>query len=138
MPAPADVFRIRTGVLAAIGAHAQRDAPAECCGLLVGTGDLIDEAVPTRNLEPHPSRYEIDPQDHIKIDRRLRGTGRAIVGAYHSHTGTPAVPSPRDLAEAHYPDFVWIIVSLAGAAPDFRAWRMPSGIATEVSLVPEA
>jgi proteasome lid subunit RPN8/RPN11 len=132
------VFRIRSEALAAIGAHAKREAPNECCGLLVGTGDLIDEAVPARNVLAHPSRYQIDPQDHIDTIRRLRGTARTVVGAYHSHPLTPAVPSPRDLAEAYYPEFVWLIVSLAGAVPDHRLYRIIDGVAMVVSLTVDA
>ncbi len=126
---------IRAAVLTAVGAHAHREAPNECCGLLVGTNTLIDEAVPTRNVLAHPSRYQIDPQDHIAINRQLRGTGRSVQGAYHSHPHTPAVPSPRDLAEAHYPEFLWLIVSVTEAKPDFRAYRIAAGAATEEPLV---
>ena len=59
----------------AIVAHARESAPDECCGLLVGTGDRIDEAVRARNLERGPTRYRIDPRDHIALSKRLRGSG---------------------------------------------------------------
>jgi len=130
-------IRVSSDVLSTIGAHAQREAPDECCGLLVGTRDLIDEAVPAGNLLADPSRYLIDPRDHIAVNRRLRGTPRAVVGAYHSHPRTAATPSPRDLGEAHYPEYVWLIVSLAGDVPDHRAYRIAEGKATAVDLVIE-
>ena len=115
--------------------HARRESPNECCGLLVGSGNLIDEAVPARNVLAHPARYQIDPRDHIDLNRRLRGSGRAVIGAYHSHTRTPAAPSPRDLAEAHYPDFIWLIVSLMGEEPDYRLYRIAAGAADELVLM---
>ena len=121
-------------VLATISAQALQEAPNECCGLLVGTGGLIDEAVPTRNVLSQPSRYQIDPGQHIDLNRRLRGTSRSVIGAYHSHPRNEAVPSPRDLVEAHYPEFVWLIVSLAGDRPDFRAYRIADGKAFAVTL----
>jgi proteasome lid subunit RPN8/RPN11 len=93
--------------------------------------------VPTRNVLADPSRYQIDPQDHIETNRRLRGTSRTVVGAYHSHPHTPAVPSPRDLAEASYPDFVWLIVSLESDDADYRAYRI-AGAAMALDLVIEA
>ena len=34
---------------------------------------------------------------------RLRGTGREVVGVYHSHPHSAAVPSPTDCREAYYP-----------------------------------
>jgi proteasome lid subunit RPN8/RPN11 len=125
---------IHDTVLAAIGAHALRDAPNECCGLLVGTDHLIDEAVPARNVVAHPSRYQIDPQQHIDLNRRLRGTARSVIGAYHSHPRSEATPSPRDLQEAHYPEFIWLIVSLAGKEPRFGAYRMADGVANSLTL----
>ena len=129
---------IRQCAIDAIIAHAQVTSPAECCGLLVGTQSAIDEAVRTRNLEPGPSRYQVDPADHIALMKRLRGTDRAIVGAYHSHPRSSAVPSPSDVREAFYPDFVYLIVSLAAPdRPDCRAWRIREGAAEEIALLVE-
>jgi proteasome lid subunit RPN8/RPN11 len=129
--------RIRRSTLSAVVSHARHEAPRECCGLLVGKGDLIDEAVAARNLSEHPSRYRIDPLEHIATNRRLRGTQQSVIGAYHSHTDTGAIPSPRDVAEAYYPEFVWLIVSLASDVPDCRAYRIENGRADELSLIVE-
>jgi hypothetical protein len=41
------------------------------------------------------------------------------------------------VAEAFYPDFVYLIVSLAAADPDCRAWRIREGAAEEIDLVLE-
>ena len=121
-----------------IVAHARGTAPDECCGLLVGTSAGIDEAVRVRSLEPGPTRYRIDPADHIALMKRLRGTSRSIVGAYHSHPRSSAVPSASDVAEAFYPDFVYLIVSLAAAdRPECRAWRIRDGAAEEIALLRE-
>jgi proteasome lid subunit RPN8/RPN11 len=127
---------IAPAVVDAITAHARDDAPDECCGLLVGSGERIDEAVPTRSLERSPTRYQIDPAAHIALIKRLRGSGRVIVGAYHSHPRSPAVPSASDIAEAYYPEFVYVIVSLAGSEPDVRAWRIREGAVAEVRVRP--
>jgi proteasome lid subunit RPN8/RPN11 len=119
----------------AIVAHARGTAPDECCGLLVGTESAIDEAVPTRNLEAGPSRYRVDPADHIALMKRLRATGRSIAGAYHSHPRSSAIPSASDIAEAFYPDYVYVIVSLAVPhRPECRAWRIRDGEVEEIAL----
>ena len=124
------------GALTALTAHAREAAPNECCGLLVGTESLIDEAIRIRNLEEGPTRFRIDPAEHIALNRRLRGSGRAIVGAYHSHPRSSATPSPSDLAEAFYPDFAYVIVSLVPPEdPEIRAWRIRDGVAIELALV---
>jgi [CysO sulfur-carrier protein]-S-L-cysteine hydrolase len=122
-------------VLDQIVAHAREDAPDECCGLLVGTADRIDEAVRTASLERSPNRYQVDPAAHFALIRRLRGTDRAIVGAYHSHPRSAAAPSPSDIGEAYDPELVYVIVSLANVEPEVRAWRIAEGIASEVRIV---
>jgi proteasome lid subunit RPN8/RPN11 len=128
-------LRIDRGVREAIVTHALDEAPNECCGLLVGGESGIDESVRTRSVVPSPLRYQVDPVEHIALNRRLRGTGRLVVGAYHSHPHSAAVPSPTDVAEAHYPDFVYVIVSLADPArPDVRAYRIRDGRVSALSL----
>jgi hypothetical protein len=37
------------------------------------------------------------------------------------------VPSPTDLAEASYPDHLYLIVGLAGEQPDARLYRLEAG-----------
>ena len=49
------------------------------------------------------------------------------MGAYHSHPRSAAVPSATDLAEAHYEEFMYDIVSLAGDEPDARIYRLDGG-----------
>ena len=58
----------------------------------------------------------------------------------HSHVDSPARPSPTDLRESHYPDALYLLVSLSAseAAPDgspgVRAWRIVDGGVHEVAL----
>jgi [CysO sulfur-carrier protein]-S-L-cysteine hydrolase len=111
-------------VIDAIIDHARRDAPLECCGLLAARGGVIDEAIPARNLKASPVAFLIDPADHFAALKRARAAGLEIVGAYHSHPRSPAIPSPTDLAEAHYEEFLYVIVSLAAATPDVRGYRL--------------
>jgi [CysO sulfur-carrier protein]-S-L-cysteine hydrolase len=116
--------RILQSVIDALVDHARRDSPIECCGLLAARDGVIDESIPTRNLKASPVVFLIDPADHFAALKRTRAEGREIVGAYHSHPRSPAVPSATDLAEAHYEEFLYVIVSLAGAEPEVRAFRL--------------
>jgi proteasome lid subunit RPN8/RPN11 len=119
----------------AIVAHARRDAPNECCGLLVGHGAMIDRAVATLNDAASPARrYRINPSDHFDLIRELRGTDRQIVGAYHSHVRTEAAPSATDLAEAWPAPFVYLIVSLKEARPVIRAYVIEEGTPLPLAL----
>jgi proteasome lid subunit RPN8/RPN11 len=127
-------FRIRHEALETIIAHARAEAPAECCGMLVGSGASIDDAVRARNTAASPTRFVVDPADHIDARRTARGRGLEVVGFYHSHPHSPAWPSETDVAEAAYPDAVHLIVSLIGDAADARLFRIERGTAIEVPL----
>ena len=113
-------------------AHARRDAPNECCGLLVGRPGEIIEAVPASNGASDPSRrYEISPVDYFTQIRRTRTINAAqsenfaVLGAYHSHPRGGPQPSETDTAQA-FRDFVFVIVGLAGAAGgmEIRAYTL--------------
>jgi proteasome lid subunit RPN8/RPN11 len=128
------------GVLDTIEQHARRAAPYECCGLLVGSGERIDEAVPVENRAADPARrYEIDPRDFLAVIRRCRGTTRAVIGAYHSHPHSAASPSETDRAAA-FPDFLFVIAGpVAGDLPlPIEAYRMEDGNFRFIRLVPDA
>src|SRR4051812_32287507 len=92
--------RIAHDAVDAIVAHAREAAPAECCGLLLGSPASIVEAARTRNIATDStSRFLIDPKDHIDGRREARRRSLEVVGFYHSHPRSPAVPSARDRAE---------------------------------------
>lgn len=126
---------LRQAARNAIIAHAVETAPRECCGLLIGAAGVVEEAVPARNVRDGHTTYQIDPADHFAAIRRARTEGRTVVGAYHSHPRSPAVPSATDLSEAQDPAFLYLIVSLARpGAPDVRAYRLEAGRYSAVPL----
>jgi proteasome lid subunit RPN8/RPN11 len=126
---------IQPDVINTILAHATADAPRECCGLLVGRENRVERAAPAANVDPTPERrFLIDPRRHIDLRRELRGGSLAIVGVYHSHPASPAEPSPSDVAEAAYPDFIHLLVSLVPPVPDVRAYRIADGVVTALRL----
>ncbi len=108
----------------AMVAHCVREAPLECCGLLGGVGDLVSSFHPLRNASASEIRYDADPRDLIAAVQDLRARGAGIVAIYHSHPRWAAIPSRTDLAENHYGEVPRIIVSLLGAVPEVRVWRL--------------
>jgi len=121
--------------LEAAVAHAQAEAPRECCGLLVGNLQSVSEAVAARNIAAVATRFLVDPQDHITTLRAARGRGLDVLGFYHSHPHTAAVPSETDRVEASYPDHLYLIVSLAVEPADARLFRLVAGNFREVRFV---
>ena len=134
-------MRIQREAFDAIRAHARRERPRECCGLLVGTGHDILEAVTTANVAADPlRRYQVSPADHFAQIRRFRepapeGATAGIIGAYHSHSRSAPRPSPTDLEEA-FEDFLYVIAGPADdSAPiEIRAYRLRAGAFEEVQL----
>ena len=114
-------------------AEARKANPAECCGLLEGfregTAFRVTALHPSANLSSEPETgFEIDPTLQFSLLRGLRGTGRSIIGCYHSHPTGKAEPSARDRAGGCNEEFIWIIMStgvIAGAEPVLAAFREP-------------
>lgn len=107
---------------AQVEAEARKSFPRECCGLIEGLRE--DSAVrvcalhATDNLATTPDRFEIDPAEQFRLMHALRGTGREIVGCYHSHPNGPAEPSARDLEHAVEEGFVWLVAAVGSPSRD--------------------
>ena len=128
-------LKITLHVLNGIIRHAWDVFPFECCGLLAGKDNVINEYVRTHNIRESKVAYEIDPAEHIAVRKSLRMRGSSVLGAYHSHPRSAASPSPRDVAEAHYDrEFFYVIVSLERQPPDVRAYRLEKGELVESSF----
>jgi proteasome lid subunit RPN8/RPN11 len=105
-------------------AHARADAPNECCGYMRLTDGRVDEVFRAQNLRNSPYGYEIDPKSLLAAND-LDDDGFAVA-IYHSHPRSAAEPSQTDINLAHYPHWLYVIVSLAGD-PELRAWRIADG-----------
>jgi len=122
-------LRLADEAAGVIRAHAERDYPHECCGVMVGRRYAgaweVEYACPARNLnsERARDRYLLDPRDFVNADREARGRGLDIVGVYHSHPDHPARASETDRENA-WPALAYLIVSVQGGrARDWRAWE---------------
>jgi len=118
--------------------HALEDAPIECCGVVAQRDGTSAAVVRARNAEASPFRFTIDPREYLKIERALDAEGVTVVGFYHSHTGTPAVPSPTDIrammGAGFTPPFIHFVVGVADRdKPAVRAWYVENGDKTEQS-----
>jgi proteasome lid subunit RPN8/RPN11 len=105
-------------------AHAHADTPNECCGYMRIKDGRVDEVFRSQNLRNSPYGYEIDPRSLLAANE-LDDDGYGVA-IYHSHPRSPAEPSQTDINLAHYPHWLYVIVSLAGE-PNMRAWRIADG-----------
>ncbi len=106
--------------------QAYAEAPNECCGVLLGRGEVVDVVFPGRNVHETPqTRYTMHAEDLFRVDRLQNERGWDLVGIYHSHPATKPEPSATDRALATYPDARYVIVSLRDPVhPEVRAWRI--------------
>lgn len=116
--------------LAQIRAHGVSDYPYECCGLLLGrygpNGKVVSEVYPISNAREESAkrnRFLITPEELLRGERYARAHDLEVVGFYHSHPESPAVPSQYDLEHA-WPTYSYVIVSTsADRATDLFSWE---------------
>lgn len=131
-------LRLKREQLDRMLAHAYAEAPNECCGLLLGRGEYVEDVFPGRNIQMSPRVYEMDPQDQLRAFRLMDERGWDLVGIYHSHPATDAYPSLTDQAKALYPDARYVIISLADRdRPRVRAFRITDRAAGDGRFVRE-
>lgn len=135
-------------IRAAIVAHARAELPNEACGLIIGDRPSADGGralrwVPTRNRAASPFRYEIHPQDLLRLTIETDDADEVFWAIVHSHVASPARPSPTDIGLAFYADALYVLVSLhpdeadpATGGPSIRAWRILGGTVHEVGIAP--
>ena len=136
----AESLVIPMAVADAMIAHARDEVPNEACGLV--SGSLAEGRAtryhPARNADASPYVYTVDPEDLVRIVFGIEDDDEDLVAIFHSHTHTPAEPSPTDRRQAHYPDVFYVLVTLsdpdAAPADALRAWRITDGESREVEL----
>ena len=105
--------------------------PNEGGGFLLGEtmaeGIVIRDIIQVENVfeeEEQYHRYAMTPQDWMRLEDEADERGLALVGYYHSHPDSPAIPSDYDREHA-LPNFVYIITSvMMGRAVDMRLWKL--------------
>ena len=144
-PGPTSV-RLPVAIAELLVDHARAAVPNEACGIIVGDrpaaeGGVARRWVPLRNALASPARYAIDPDDLLRLTIETDDADEAFWAIVHSHVASPARPSPTDVRESHYPDALYILVSLAPSEtdpatgrPGMRAWRILEGAVHEVML----
>jgi proteasome lid subunit RPN8/RPN11 len=120
--------------------HARAELANEECGLLSGslaTGRAT-QFHRARKAEASPLRYNVHPEDLVRITFAIEDAGEELVAIFHSHTRSAAVPSATDRRTAMYADPFYLLASLAdpdaAAARAMRSWRIYRGKAFEVPL----
>ena len=119
--------------------HSKREFPNEACGTLVGLparqmeGEgKVKIVYQMTNTDRSPKTFLMDPKEQLRMMKEIRDLGLEMVGIYHSHPGTEAYPSARDVEFAYYPEVSYVIVSLMDEHnPNIRSFKIIEGKVTE-------
>ena len=115
-------------------AHARADFPNECCGMVASRDGEAVRVYRATNSAASPLRYEIEGSEQYRIQTEIEDSGLDLGAIYHSHTRSEPYPSQTDINLAFYPDSLYVIVGLAAAEPEVRAYRIVDERVQEVPL----
>ena len=129
-------MRIDAALLERIVAHARRDFPNECCGMVAvrdGRAVAVHEAT---NIAASPLRFEVDPREVLRVDEAFDADGATIGAIYHSHTRSDPYPSQTDVNFARgWRGIEWLIVGRRrDGEPTVRSYLIDDGVIEEVDV----
>ena len=115
--------------------HALAEAPNECCGVVSTRDGEAIRVYPAENVHASPLRYEISPEELLRIYMEIEDQGCELGAIYHSHTRSQPYPSQTDVnLAAGWPDPIYVIIGLAGEQPEYPAYTIRGGQVGEAEL----
>jgi len=120
-----------------IVAHARRDFPNECCGMIAVRDGRAVSVHAAENTAHSPLRFEVDGLEVHRTIEAIEDAGGELGAIYHSHTRSEPFPSQTDINFATgWPGVEWLIVGVRrdSREADVRSFRIDDGRVTEVEL----
>ena len=123
-------------LLQRIVAHARRDFPNECCGVIGFRDGRATSVYEAENVARSRLRFEVDAMEVLRTSQAIEAAGHELGAIYHSHTRSEPYPSQTDINfAASWPGVEWLIVGLSrDAEPLVRSFRIDDGRVSEVEL----
>jgi proteasome lid subunit RPN8/RPN11 len=122
-------LRIPRTELDLIQAELEENKPYEACGVLIGSIDgmtaNVEKVRSIRNVQRTQRSFELDPKEHYNAWNEAGKNSKEIVGIYHTHPVSCAVPSLWD-RETMQNDasVIWLIAGADG----MRAYVWENGL----------
>ena len=130
-----ETLRLSTAQYQSIIDHARACQPEEACGILAGDeGGSVRTVFLMENAEHSDIFYMMDSREQFEVFDAIEREGLKLVAIFHSHPHSPPLPSAQDLDLAFYPDAFYLIVSLMGAEPQGRVFRIVDREVIEADL----
>jgi proteasome lid subunit RPN8/RPN11 len=130
------VLEIPQAMLDLIEAHARRDHPDECCGIITARDGQPARLIEMTNADRSPTGFTFDSAEWLRVYREVDDADEDFHVVYHSHTMTEAYPSRTDVLWSRTTPFAhWLLVSTRD--PDeleARSYTIVDGTITEEEL----
>ena len=111
-------------------AHAIEQQPSESCAMLLGKKVGYDwnvkEVFLTQNVENSQTNFTISPEELLKGYKIAEKMQLELVGVFHSHPNSAAIPSSTDKKFMQNNPVPWIIFS--GVNNNLKAYLLDSSI----------
>ena len=111
-------------------AHAIEQQPSESCAMLFGkkVGDdwNVKEVFLTQNIDDSQTNFTISPEELLKGYQIAEKNQLEVVGIFHSHPNSDAIPSNIDKKFMQNNPVPWIIFS--GVNNNLKAYLLDSDI----------
>lgn len=120
-------MNIPQSIIEEMVSQAEKDAPEESCGYLLGTEDEVTENYWMENIDHSSEHFSFAPKDQFAALRYARAKGLKILANWHSHPATPSRPSQEDLRLANDPNIRYAILSLMDGEPHLNSFRIING-----------
>ena len=92
--------------------YSKQELPNEACAIMAGKNNSIFKVYLTKNIQKKPDSFLMAPEEQFKVIKDIRKEKLKMLGIFHSHPDSPAMPSIRDISMAFYPEVVYFILSL--------------------------
>lgn len=123
-----DELKISRRDLELILAELEKNKPYEACGVLIGILDentvFVEKTLPVTNAKRTTRSFELDPEEHYRAWNDALKNGKEIIGVYHTHPVSSAVPSQWDRETMQNDPSVWLIAGADG----MRAYVWVNGL----------
>ena len=110
--------------------HAIEQQPSESCAMLLGTKVdgiwNVEEIFLTQNIDNSQTNFTISPEELLKGYQLAEKMHLELVGVFHSHPNSDAIPSNTDKKFMQNNPVPWIIFS--GVNNDLKAYLLDSTI----------
>jgi len=110
--------------------HAISEQPSESCAMLFGKkiGDNwnVKEVFLTQNIDDSQTNFTISPEELLKGYQIAEKNQLEVVGIFHSHPNSDAIPSNTDKKFMQNNPVPWIIFS--GVNNDLKAYLLDSDV----------